>query len=113
MGRIRERGAARSRLPVGLVLGVALLAAGCRPAAVAPSEETPTRPIAEVLAAHTPELMAIPGVVGTGEGRLEERPAVLVLVTRETAELRRRIPRTLEGYPVVIQPTGTVRPLDR
>ncbi len=70
------------------------------------------RPLAEVLRSRTPELLAISGVVGTGEGRLEGRPAFLVLVVRDTAELRARIPAEIEGYPVSIQVTGEIRKLD-
>jgi hypothetical protein len=70
---------------------------------------TPERPIAEVLSAHTPELMRIEGVIGTGEGARSGKPAFLVLVARATPELRRRIPAWIEGYPVVLRETGTVR----
>ena len=68
-----------------------------------------TRPLAEVLASHTPALMKIPGVVGTAESRLDNgRPCVLVMVVKLTPELRRRIPRELEGWPVRIQETGEI-----
>jgi hypothetical protein len=65
------------------------------------------RPMAEVLAAHSSELMAIPGVVGTAEGRLADgRPCVLILIARDDAALRARLPRELEGWPVKIEVTG-------
>ena len=67
--------------------------------------------IEDVLRARTPELMAIPGVVGTGQGEEHGRPAILVLVVRATPEIEQRIPRTLDGYPVAIRATGEVRPL--
>ncbi|HEY2955937.1 MAG TPA: hypothetical protein VGK89_11885 [Candidatus Eisenbacteria bacterium] len=72
-----------------------------------------TRPIAEVLAAHTPELMAIAGVVGTAEGERDGRPLFVILVRSATPRLRARLPRRLEGYPVEIRETGTIRALDR
>jgi hypothetical protein len=87
-------------------LSALVLVAGCRSAG---HEETPLRPITDVLAAHTPELMKIPGVVGTAESRLGDgRPCVLVMVATLTPELKRALPRELEGYPVKIQETGEI-----
>ncbi len=72
------------------------------------------RPLSAVLAEHTPGLMAIPGVVGTGEGRGgDDQPVLLVLVARDSPELRARLPRKIEGYPVVIRVTGEVRGLGK
>ncbi len=67
------------------------------------------RPIAEVLAAHTPGLMALPGVVGTAEGVRRGAPVILVLVERRSPELKARIPAVLEGWPVTIEVTGPLR----
>jgi len=73
---------------------------------------TSQRPLTEVLAAHTPELMAIPGVVGTAESRTDDgRPCILVMIARSTPELRARLPRTLEGWPVRTDVTGEIRAL--
>ena len=84
--------------------------AGCRPSTEKESvTPAPSRTLTEVLAAHTPELMAIPGVVGTAESRLEDgRPCVLVLVKSLTPELRARLPKQLEGWPVRIEETGEI-----
>ncbi len=70
------------------------------------------RPIAEVLAAHTPELMSWPGVVGTAQGAdAHGAPVIVVMIVRHDAALERRIPRTLEGWPVRIDVTGEIRAL--
>ena len=66
--------------------------------------------IAEVLAANTDRLMALPGVVGVGEGAVDGRPAVHVLVSELTDDLRRRLPEELEGYRVQVVETGVIRP---
>jgi hypothetical protein len=66
--------------------------------------------ITEALAAHTDSLMAIPGVVGVGEGAVEGRPAVHVLVTELSEALRRRLPDQIEGFPVQVVETGVIRP---
>ena len=68
------------------------------------------RPIADVLRDHTPELMAIPGVVGTAEGALASGEACIqVLIAERTPESERRIPAALEGWTVVTLVTGPIR----
>ena len=69
----------------------------------------PSRPIEQVLAAHTPELMALPGVVGTAQGALADgRPCIVVMVAKRSRDLERRIPKALEGWPVRIEETGEI-----
>lgn len=121
---MEEGGAARRRLLPRIVLAglaaAALAVPGCGPKERPAPERVPAlgkestmtrRPLSAVLAEHTPGLMAIPGVAGTGEGREGDRPALLVLVVRDTPALRARLPREIEGYPIVIRVTGEVRGL--
>jgi hypothetical protein len=68
------------------------------------------QPIEIVLRAHTDSLMRIPGVVGTAMGLCDNAPCIKVLVARSTPELRRGIPDTLDGWRVVIEETGIIRP---
>lgn len=72
----------------------------------------PQKPIVEVLKSHTDHLMSIPGVVGTGIGEFEGRPCIKVLVVKKTEELEKKIPKTLDGYKVVIDETGEIRALE-
>ncbi|HEX2865931.1 MAG TPA: hypothetical protein VHO03_02760 [Ignavibacteriales bacterium] len=70
------------------------------------------RSIEEVLNAHTEELMAIPDVNGVYIGELEDgRECITVLVSKKTELHKKKIPKKLEGYPVIIEETGEVRPL--
>ena len=71
-----------------------------------------SRTIDEVLEAHTDELMAVPGVVGTAVGECAGRPCIKVFVTERTPALERRIPSALEGYKVDLEATGELRALD-
>jgi len=72
----------------------------------------PQRDINAVLESHTPELMKIPGVTGTAIGALDDgTPCILVLVLEQNVELDRKIPRTLEGYPVRLMVSGKIVPL--
>lgn len=99
---------------------VALLLAGATGAACTssspppPSAERPVPPppIKEVLERHTGRLLAMPGVVGVGEGARDGRPTVHVLVVRRTPELMRELPDSLEGYAVVVEETGVIRAQD-
>lgn len=70
------------------------------------------RSIEEVMNAHTDELMAIPDVNGVYIGELEDgRECITVLVSKKTELHKRKIPQKIEGYPVVIEETGEIRPL--
>ncbi len=69
------------------------------------------KPIEEVLKEHTNKLMSIPGVVGTAQSLCEGQPCIKVYVSKKTEKLERKIPKTLEGYPVVIKETGKFKAL--
>ena len=73
----------------------------------------PRRDINAVLSAHECDLMAIPGVVGVYVGLMDDGKTLClkVMVSEETRELVQQIPKSLEGYPVVIEKTGVIRPL--
>ncbi len=74
---------------------------------------SPRRDINDVLRAHDQELLAIPGVVGVYVGALADgkTPCLKVMLARKSPETERAIPKTLEGYPVVTEVTGEIRPL--
>ena len=76
---------------------------------------SPARDINVVLAAHDKELLAIPGVVGVYVATLEDRraPCLKVMLAEDKAEVRRAIPTTIEGYPVVLEVTGEIRALGK
>ncbi len=69
--------------------------------------------IEETLKAHTDGLMAISGVVGVGQGLLDNTPCIKVFVRENTPELQRQIPKVLDGHPVVIEQTGPIRALPK
>ncbi len=79
-------------------------AGGERGAAVA------KRPIDDVLAAHGDSLLALPGVVGTAIGLCEGEQCIKVFLADSSPVARKRIPDHLEGYGVVVEVTGIIRP---
>jgi hypothetical protein len=57
--------------------------------------------------------MGVDGVVGTAVGERGGAPCVKVFLARDDPRLRRTLPRSLGGYPVVAETTGDIRALDR
>jgi len=68
------------------------------------------RGIDDVLAAHTDSLLALPGVVGTAIALCDGERCIKVFLADSSAATTDRIPPRLEGYRVVVEVTGTVRP---
>ena len=67
--------------------------------------------IEAVLKEHTDSLMALPGVVGTGQGLCDGQPCIRVFVVKRTPALLEKIPSTIDGYLVVVDETGVIRAL--
>lgn len=66
--------------------------------------------IEQVMARHQDQLMAIPGVTGIGIGEQNGQPAIVIMVNRLTLELKARLPRQLDGFPVVVEQSGAITP---
>ncbi len=70
---------------------------------------SPRCDIDAVLAAHDRQLLDLPAVVGVlADGKT---PCLKVMLARPTPETERKIPRKIEGYPVVTEISGEIRPL--
>jgi len=108
-------------LKIGLcaVLSLIWLSIACSAAMRSPVNQTgqkesmTRKDINTVLKDHDKELLAIPGVVGVYVGLLpdDKTPCLKVMVVKETEDLKRRIPKSIEGYPVLIEESGVIRPL--
>jgi hypothetical protein len=57
----------------------------------------------------TPQVMALPGVVGIATGECEGKPCIKVLVASKIKELLGRIPSTYKGYKVEVEEVGEIR----
>ena len=101
------------------VLTVVLFLTACSAAIRDPVNQTrqqesmTQKDINAVLKDHEKELLTIPGVVGVYIGLLsdDKTPCLKVMVVKETEDLKRRIPKSIEGYPVLIEESGVIRPL--
>ena len=92
---------------------VATVLIGCE--SPMPTERHPAsrRDINAVLADHDKRLLAMPGVVGVYVGLLEDNatPCLKVMLASDDPRVRRSLPRTIEGYRVVTEVTGEIKPL--
>jgi hypothetical protein len=89
------------------------LAAGCPKIMAQDNSPSSKRDINAVLRDHDKELLAIPGVVGVYVAVLEDgkTPCLKVMLARKTPETERDIPKSIEGFPIVSEVTGEIRPL--
>ncbi len=77
-------------------------------------ESMTQKDINAVLKNHDEELLAVPGVVGVYVGLLMDNktPCLKVMVVNITDDLKKRIPKSIEGYPVLVEESGVIRPLE-
>lgn len=100
-------------------LSFILFSAACSSAILSPVNQTTEqesmirKDINTVLSDHDKELLAIPGVVGVYVGLLpdDKTSCLKVMVIKETEDLKRLIPKSIEGYPVLIDESGVIRPM--
>jgi hypothetical protein len=110
MGTCGKKSARRVWL-VGLMALALLGLSACR-AQKESRDEVPKRDINSVMADHTTDLMAIPGVTGVAIGELDDHtPCILVLVEKQTDQIERTVPRILEGHPVRLLVSGKIVPM--
>jgi len=64
--------------------------------------------IEEALDRHRDRFMALPGVTGIGLGSKDGNPAIVIMVKQLTLDVKARLPRTLEGHPVVVEQSGEI-----
>lgn len=100
----------KSLLTGGLVLSVNC--GGPNEAEAPKGNQMPNKPIQQVQEEHTDHMMSLPGVVGTGIGESQGKPCIKVFVSQKTAEIEKGVPKSLEGYPVVIEETGEFKALE-
>ena len=94
-----------------LLILTSVLEFGCQMASES-RNTVPNRDIKTGMDAHVEELMAIPGVVAVAIGELDDKtPCIKVYMIEQTEELGRRIPKRLEGHPVVVEVSGEIKPM--
>jgi len=104
----------RTVLIVSLALALGLGIPGC----VVKKKERPVSAaknisVEQAFDSHRDSLLSIPGVVGAGIAKLDQKPCIMVMVQASTPEIERLVPKELDGYPVVIEITGDFKALER
>jgi hypothetical protein len=101
-----------SRFRFATIVGLVALA-GCATSMPETKTNSGKRDINAVLAAHDKRLIAMPGVAGVYVGLLDDgvTQCLKVMLVRRDPTLEQALPRELEGYRVVTEVTGEIRPL--
>ena len=61
---------------------------------------------------YVDHLMKIPGVVGVYVGENDQKqPCITVMIKEQTEAITKEIPAKLDGYPVIIEVTGEIKPM--
>ena len=110
----REHWVILTHLAVTCTVLVAIAVGGCavRGMEKERSGRMQLKTIEQVQQEHTDAWMAVPGVVGTAIGQCKGKPCILIFTTSSPEHIRRTIPSTVEGYPVVVERMGEIRALD-
>jgi len=109
-----KRGSSISSLPLSLLLASMMLSSyvlfACgKNSTDMNGEEMSSKSIEQVLKERTPELMSMPGVVGTGQGLCDGQPCIKVFVKQKSPELESKIAEILEDTKYAIEETGEFR----
>ena len=75
--------------------------------------EMQKKPIEQVLKDNQDMLLSVNGVQGFYQGLSEEgNDIIVVMVDTLTKVIREKIPDSLDGYPVLLEETGEIKPLN-
>lgn len=70
------------------------------------------KPVKDVIGENSQRIMSVEGVVGIYEGQQEDGTSCIkVMVIEDSPELTKKIPKEIEGYPVIIEVTGEIKPM--
>jgi hypothetical protein len=100
---------------VSALASLLTLGTGCpdRPTEKQEQSTQSMKTIDDVIKIHSERLLAIPGVVGVYHGLTDDSVSCLkVMVKKKTHDLEKVIPKTLEGFTVIIEETGEIRPMN-
>lgn len=72
------------------------------------------KPIEQVLKDNQEMLLSIPGVQGFYQGKSENgEDRIVIMVDTLSNKNRDKFPDSLEGYPVIVEETGKIIPLNQ
>ena len=75
-------------------------------------QSMPDKTIEQVLQDNTDQWMDIQGIEGTAIGLFKGKPCIRIFTSLKPQQLQDKISSTAEGYPIIIEETGSFRALD-
>lgn len=69
------------------------------------------RPPEEVVTEISERLLLMPNVVGVGVGEKDKYPIIRVMVEEDPDGVRKSLPTSIEGYPIIVEKVGEIRAL--
>jgi hypothetical protein len=76
-------------------------------------EHTMNEDINTVIKTHGDSLMKLPGVVGVYAGlKNDSIPCIKVMIEKDDPALIAKIPKSLDGFPVEVEVTGRIEPMN-
>lgn len=73
----------------------------------------PGKTIEQVLKDNTSKWLDIRGVEGTAIGLCDGQPCIKIFTSIQPEKIQTKIPMAIEGYRVVLEHTGSIRPLNQ
>jgi hypothetical protein len=70
------------------------------------------RSVEQVFDVHRDSLLSIPGVVGAGIAKLDDKPCIMIMVKQKGQYAEGQLPKELDGYKVIVQETGELKAPD-
>lgn len=73
----------------------------------------PETTLSDVIAAHLDEWFALDDVAGIAEGMLDGLPCIKIYLVQANSRTSLELPAEIDGYPVLIEVTGSFGTTDR
>jgi len=83
-----------------------LLADANQPGEPAAESSMPDRNIEQLITLNADRIMALADVVAVAEGQCDGHACIKVLLAKENADTRSRLPSELQGIPVMVEISG-------
>jgi hypothetical protein len=68
-----------------------------------------SKSIEQVLGENTGRWLKMDLVVGVAIGMLDDKPCIRILVASDAEKVRKQVPENVEGYPVIVEVTGSIK----
>ena len=92
-----------------ILIGGLIGCADKKPKQYETGENMSGKTIEQVLGENTGRWLKMDLVVGVAIGMLDDEPCIRILVASDPEKVRQQLPENVEGYPVVVEVTGSIK----